>query len=396
MSRAKTGDVVEIEGKVILAKAPKEGEFGWSQWVIIKADNLKQGCWIYMDDEDEKVIKGAYIKVKGKVSSEFQYKGSPSRSVNGNVIEEIKKDENVSQEQPIKTTQETVEKTVEKPTQGTVSKISDAEQEERAMWEAKDLRNVKECISHNATALVIAKVIKLEDRFEYMREEVNFFYEGNVKIEMIKPKMNIVDESMKEFGGTATEVVEKDKQLKIAQARELVKNPHLAEPVNDKMATVKQKKQIYGYINEEGKKMGGIIDSQYLTKEERDGIGEPENLTKSRAMAMWERWYGKEGEMGERDKRELEAKEKEQKESPFVTKRNPIEKRDPKDDASLAKDVLIEKIQDLRKKSHLQDDEKFSEALDGCNTNFALWTEKELTKLKEKLEMWKPNWVTGK
>ena len=219
----------------------------------------------------------------------------------------------------------------------------------------------------------------------------------------------------KEFGGTATEVKEnpyipkeykerlEPKEERIAKAKEiikdtmpgedLVKNPHLAEPVNDTMATVLQKKQIYGYINEEGKKMGGIVDSQYITKEEVKKIGKADKLTKAQGIRYWDYWYGKDEELGERDKREIEAKDKEG--SPFATKREPTEKVDPKDDASLAKDILIEKINKLRKENALDDDEQFTKTI-GCNTKFNLWTEKELTKLKEKLEVYKPNWVTGK
>jgi len=156
------------------------------------------------------------------------------------------------------------------------------------------------------------------------------------------------------------------------------------------MATVEQKKQIYGYINEEGKKLGGIVDSQYITEEEVKNIGEAQDLTKANAIRYWEYWYGKEGS-GERDKREAKEKGK----SPFLTKREPLEKRDPKDDTSLAKNVLIDDIKALRKTLFLEDDAKFTKEL-GYNTNFEKWTEKELANMKKLLKDWKPDWITKK
>ena len=138
-----------------------------------------------------------------------------------------------------------------------------------------------------------------------------------------------------------------------------------------------------------------MVHSRFIKPEEVEAIGKADKLTRTKAMKYWDYWYGKtdSDELGERDKRELIAKEKEEKESPFATKREPLEKVDKDDDSSLSKDVLIEQIQKLRKENALDDDAKFTEAL-GCNANFKLWHESELTKLKEKLEIYKPNWVT--
>ncbi|GAH09132.1 unnamed protein product, partial [marine sediment metagenome] len=228
--------------------------------------------------------------------------------------------------------------------------------------------------------------IKLGDRFKYAQEDVDFIYDG-----LEKNKRTMVEESIEEFGGTTTEQAEPtQKEKDIARARELVKNPHLGDPVDNTMATVLQKKQVYGYINEEGKKIGGMVDSQYIKKEEVKNIGKADKLTKAQGIKYWDFWYGKEGEIGERDKREIEAKGKEQEGNPLIGERQPLERRDKDDNGSLNKDLLIEKIQELRKKNYLEDDEKFGEAL-GCNAKFKLWTEKELTKLKEKLEIYRPS-----
>lgn len=371
---------ITIEGRITRVLKPRETQYGWSQFIVIKDDTDNMGSNVNLENEEAKYQGGEYVKIKGKVSR-YISNNKPGISLNGNVIDEIVKvGEDVA---PAKQTKEETEKSEK------------SEKVDPGVWEAKDLRMARESALKNIALYVVAGLVKLEDRFDYAQEDVDFIY---------KEQTNIVEESIKEFGGTVEEekpeerfdslgnnvVTQKEKD--IARARELVKNPYLAEPVNNTMATVKQKKQIYGYIDEEGKKLGGIVDSQYLTKEEAEGIGKPEDLTKSRAFAMWEKWYGKEGELGERDRREMTANEKKQKDNPFVTKREPVEKRDPKNKNSLAKDMVIEKIQDLRKKNHLLDDEKFSEAL-GCNAKFNLWTEKELGKLKEKLEIYRPAWL---
>lgn len=381
------------EGKVIkILKDPNENEYGWSQFIKIKDDTGDMACWVNIETEEDAYKVGQYIKIKGKVNK--YTKGNKAQvSFSGNVIDEIRKDEEVSQEQPTQTTTQKPVQTQEEP-----------EKDMNKVWEDKDLRIARESALKNVAEYIKAGLVKLGNRFDYAHEDVDFIYNGLEK--------KVTSEAItEEFGGTTVEekpenshdnsgkdqkiegqIEEGAKSARIAQARELVRNPHLAEPVDDTMATVKQKKQIYGYINEDAKKVGGIIDSQYLTEKEKEGIGDWQVLTKTRAIAMWEAWYGKEGELGERDKRELAAKEKE---SPFATKRDKIETRDPKDDASLAKDLIVEKINDMRKTYGLLDEKKFMEAF-GCNAKFERWTEKELNILKEKLEMWKPDWVTGK
>jgi len=404
MSRTKEGDVVEIEGNVKFAKAPMTGQYGVSQWVVIADSTGEQGCWIYLDSEEDKIIKGACIKVSGKVKEFTNKKNQPDKSVNGKVIDEIQKDEDVSQEKPMQSTQETTQKPEGNPKEYTKDDY----------WHDKTFREiennkciVRECAIKAVTEMVGKDIFPNDENFEkeyykFADRIVGYIYNCKITSEAIT----------KEFGGTATEVKEnpyipkeykerlEPKEERIAKAKEivkdtmpgedLVKNPHLAEPVNDKMATILQKKQIYGYINEEGKKMGGIVDSQYITKEEVKKIGKADKLTKAQGIRYWEYWYGKDQGLGERDKRELEAKEKET--SPFVTPREPLEKVDKNDDFSLTKDVLIEKIQELRKGLCLEDNAKFKEKL-GYNANFEKWTEKELIRLKDLLKDWKPSWI---
>ena len=98
MNRTKEGDVVEIEGKVTFTGVPREGEYGISQWVVIQQDNDKQGCWIQLGSKEDKIVKGAYIQVRGTVKEFEDKKGKPAKSVNGKIIDEITQvNENVSQ-----------------------------------------------------------------------------------------------------------------------------------------------------------------------------------------------------------------------------------------------------------------------------------------------------------
>lgn len=440
MNRTKDGDVVEIEGKVITVKDPKEGEFGWSQRVTIKADGIKQGCWIYFDDKDEQIKQGAYIKIRGKVD-EYDFKGKSYKSVNGNVIDETVEAEDFKEEENVSQAKQAVEKPVEKP-------IQEPEKDMNKVWEEKDLRIARECAIKAVTEMVGYEVFPCSLKFtgEYFKfadEIVNYIYNGYkitseaiikefggkvIKektyqtgtgdmaddvsatrienemdadiadieekeeiIELPNDKTTLLRDTTEKSNPHITGKVGIIKNERISQAKELVRNPHLAEPIDDTMASILQKRQIYGYINEDGEQVKGIIHSQYLTKEEEKGIGEWQDLTKKRACLMWEKWYGKEGETGERDKREKAKKEKEG--SPFITKSQPIEKRDPRDETSLAKDLLIEAIQAKRKEIFLEDDEKFQETL-GYNPKLDELSEEKLLKLKELLRDWKPDWMT--
>jgi len=412
-----------IEGKIIKTPGkPRESQYGWSQMIVLKDETSDMSSWINIESAKDAYKVGQYIKVKGKVSH-YVKDGKPGISLNnGNVIDEIVKDEEVSQEQrnaqfkafhqPAQETTQSVEKTYPG------KEITRAEYTNNDYWREKTAREVEnnKCIVRECAIKAVTAMYAIPDEyhgkvfistekeyFEFADKIVDYIYQSQTKIEIIKPKITLVEEAIKEFGGTAAEEkpqdsggriytgsVEKPKEQKIAQARELVKNPHLTEPVNDKMATIPQKKQIYGYINEEGKKIGGMVDSRYITEKEKEGIGDWKDLTKSRAFKMFEKWYGTKETLGVRDKRELEAKDKEQ--NPFLTERRPLETKDPNDGTPLTKDVLIDDIQALRKKLFLEDDVKFTKAL-GYNTNFEAWTEKELKKVRDLLKDWKPNWV---
>jgi len=350
MAKAKEGDSgLEIEGKVIFSQTPKIMTFDnkevIKQFIVIKDDTGEQGCNATLKSKEEEICKGIYIKFRGTVSKEYKdKKGNLKRSLNGYKIDEIVKAEefkkeggNILQEKPIS-----------QPNTQPVKQEKDMDK----VWEDKDLRMARESALKNIADYVGTNLVKLEERFKYAQEDVDFIYNGLITSEDIT----------KEFGGTA---VEETKKERIAKAQEIANQ-----------ASQAQKDMVEK-----------IIKSKYITEKEIKNIGDLVTLTKDNASKYISYWFGKDEEVGERAKREIVAKDKEG--NPFVTERQPIEKRDPKDDASLAKDLLLEKIKALRKDQHLEDDTKFAEAME-CNANFDRWTEKDLNRLKERLEMYNP------
>ena len=341
---------------------PRESQYGCSQFVVVKDDTGEMGSNINIENEEAKYQGGEYIQVKGKVS--HYVKGNkPNISLNGNVIDEIVKEENVSQEKPIT-----------KPIQTTQEEYTKDD-----YWRDKAVRDiennkciVRECAIKAVTELAVSDINYINNKKEYFGfadEIVDYINKSQTRIEMIKPEiiMSIVEESIKEFGGTVTE---ETKEERIAKAQEIA-NPNMASKAQKDMVEK-------------------IIKSRYITKEEVAKIGDLKDLTKVNASRYISYWFGDGVKVGERAGREMIAQEEEEKANPFATT---LEKVDKDDDSSLSKDVLIEQIQKLRKENALDDDAKFTEAL-GCNANFKLWHESELTKLKEKLEIYKPNWVT--
>ncbi|GAF86969.1 unnamed protein product, partial [marine sediment metagenome] len=85
ISERKTKDTIELEGKVIRANDPSDSEYGWSQRIILRDDTGEMGCWLNLDTKDDKVAKGASIKLEGKLSAEYTDKrtGKLKRSING-------------------------------------------------------------------------------------------------------------------------------------------------------------------------------------------------------------------------------------------------------------------------------------------------------------------------
>ena len=372
-----------IEGKIIKTpKEPRDSEYGWSQMIILKDDTGEIGSWINIESAEDAYKVGQYIKVKGKVSK-YVKGGKPGISLNNaNVIDAIVKvDEDVSQDKP----QPTIQKVQNLVQEIAKEKVEEKEYTNNDYWHDKTLRDIEnnKCIVRECAIKAVTELAKAITANEEVFDEKSYFEFANKIVDYINNE--ITGEAItKESGGMVEEVSEK-----------------IEEQITEgaKTARIEQAKEIVGKatkLTELQKNMvEKIIKSRYITKKEVENIGDLNVLTKDNASKYISYWFGDDAKLGERDKREITANEKKEKESPFVTKSEPIEKRDPKDNASLAKDLIIEKIQKLRKDNVLEDDAKFTKEFE-CNTRFELWSEKELTKLKEKLEIWKPSWVTEK
>jgi len=389
-----------IEGRITRVLKPRESQYGWGQFIVIKDDTGEMGSNINIENEEAKYQGGEYVQVKGKVSK-YVKNDKPGISLNGNVVDEIVKvDEDVSQAKPI--------------TQPNTQPINQPkEYTNNDYWHDKTLRDIEnnKCIVRECAIKAVTELAKAITTNEEVFDEKSYFEFADKIVEYINNEITSADIT-KEFGGTKEERIEQAKEkvkeienpawIKKEQKLDLTEsaiNPHLSDPVNDTMATVKQKKQIYGYIDAEGKKIGGMVDSDYIKTKEIENIGKPENLTKKDAIKYWEYWYGKDKHtLGERDKRELADKEKKAKEEnplkeKINEKRESIEKRDPKDESSLVKDLLIEAINNQRKEIHLEDDEKFREQI-GYNPKLEELSEETLLKLKALLKDWRPDWIT--
>lgn len=377
---------ITIEGRIIRVLKPRESQYGWSQFVVVKDDTGEMGSNINIENEEAKYQGGEYIQVKGKIS-QYVKGGKPNVSLNGSVIDEITKVEDVSQEKPIT-------QPISQPTQKTTQPTTQKEYTNNDYWYDKTLRDiennkciVRECAIKAVTEMAAAGVYLdnkgVDQFFKTADEIVDYINKSQIKIEMIKPEITITSEAIaKEFGGEVVKVKEnpylpEGYKEEVEKAQRIAKAQEIANP---DMATKPQKDMVEK-----------IIKSRYITEPEVKNIGDLNTLTKVNANKYISYWFGNDGTLGERDKRELSAKAKEEA-SPFISEREPIEKQDPNDDASLNKDLLIEAINKMRKTYGLMDAEKFMETI-GCNTKFKLWNESELTKLKEKLEIYRPNWV---
>ena len=377
---------ITTEGRIIRVLKPRESQYGCSQFIVVKDDTGEMGSNINIENEEAKYQGGEYIQVKGKVSR-YVKGGKPNISLNGNVLNEIVRDEDVSQEKPIS---QPITQPISQPTQKTMKKTTQKEYTNNDYWYDKTLREIEnnKCIVRECAIKAVSEQVARNNPFA-INDKTMFFGFADEIIDYIYDEGKITSEAItKEFGGTATEVKEETKEERIAKAKEIA-NPNL---ITEKQKGMIEKMLKSRYIKkEELEKISGE-ESESLEEARTKALENINKITKVNANRYISYWFGDGVKVGERAGREIAAQEKEAKQNPFITGREPIEKRDPNDSASLTKDLLIEKINKLRKENSLEDDTKFKKEL-GYNTNFEKWTEKELINLKEKLEIWKPNWV---
>ena len=338
MTRATEGDIIELEGKVIRVLKPNKGEYGWSQFIVIKDETGEQGAWLKLDSEGDGVSKGASLKIKGKVSKEYKDdKGVIKRSLNNCTFEGNEK--------------------------GVLSTKGNGDMTKED-WEAKELRMIKMNTLNRATDLVCADKIKIEDTLKYADR-----FTLHVYSEMPKPILRT-----------------ENKEERIEKAREVVAKAEFNP------ATQPQKNKIFGYRDKEGWHKG-IIESRFITKEEIREIGSPEKLSLKKASELLSWWWGIDEEVGERAKREIEARGQEEEPREVVdTFRKSLSEKESiikGNKTSVAKDVLVDEIYALRRENFLSDDDKFEKEL-GYNPILEDLSEKDLLLLKEILLHWHP------
>lgn len=348
---------ITIEGRIIKTpKPPGDSEYGWSQMIILKDDTGEIGSWVNIESAEDAYKVGQYIKVQGKVSK-YVKGGKPGISLNnGKVLEEIVKDEDVSQE---------------KPTQKTTQK----EYTNNDYWHDKTLRDignnkciVRECAIKAATELASSgsSLIKSEkDYYKWADNVVGYIYKDQ----------DITSEDVtKEFGGTAEE---ETKEERIEKAKGIVGKTEF------KPASTKQKNVIFGFKDKEGFHKG-MIDSRYIETHEIKEIGDPKKLSVDKASEWISFWWGEQGDpndIGARKQREIDNPRDEN--GKLV---NALVKGDK---TSIAKDILVDKVYALRREHRLNDDVKFKKEI-GYNPKIEELTEAELTKLKAILSRYVP------
>ena len=287
MSRTSEGDIVEIEGKIIRALTPKEGEWGWSQFVVVKDTTGEMGAWLKLEGEENKLSKGSSLKAKGKVSKEFKNsQGNMTRSLNGCQFEVMGKVQG-----PVQSSQTSTQS-------GNGTK--DNYWENKFIWDQKvHFSIVRECAIKAVTEL--AKIPPSKTFTIKVHTEKDFFAFADKIRDYICRKLTS-EEITKEFGGTKEEAKKETKEERTKKAEEIVGDTKFSP------ASTKQKNIIFGYRDEKGWHKG-IIESRYVEKHEIKEIGDPKKLSVEKASEWIEFWWGEEGnpeDIGARKQRELD------------------------------------------------------------------------------------------
>ena len=342
MSRASTGDIIEVEGKVKVALKASEGQYGWSQFIIVKDDTGEQGAWINLEDESDKLSKGVLVKVKGKVGDEYKDgKGDIKRSLSGCAYELVG---------------DKVETKVKGEAKGSKEEIP------ASVWEERDLRIARECAVKAVTELVCAKKMGSKAFFSFADTIVKYIYHGY----------------------TETGTKEKPKPEPEAE-------PEAKPEEEQRPATEAQKRVLFGYEGDDGIWKKGIVESRFITKKEVESIGEKDEVSFDTASYWIGYWWGEENETGERAKREMDAMPEEEEEPASMSGlvRDPLVKKNPDKKSSLKKDMLIDDINALRRENFLMDEAKFQNEFD-VNGGLESLSEKKLGEIKKKFKTYHP------
>ena len=366
MPRASEGDTIELEGKVFRLKAPNsqdfDGEIVWGQFVVLKDETGEQGCWLKLDSEDDAVTKGTSISIKGKLGKEYKTsRGKMARSINNCDFEVIGK------------VQDSAQSTAQsaKSTQGN-GNGKDNYWEKKFEWDKKvQAVIIRECAIKAVTEL--AKIPPSKTFLIKVHTEKDFFdFADKIKNYILKRMTS--EDITKEFGGTAKEETKEERTKK---AKDIVGKTEF------KPASTKQKNIIFGYKDKDGYHKG-MIDSRYIETEEIKKIGDPKKMSVDEASEWISFWWGEQGDpddIGARKQREID--------NPRDENGKPVNALVKGDKTSIAKDILVDEVNALRRENRLNDDAKFKKEI-GYNPKLEELTEAELTKLKDILKRYVP------
>ena len=357
---------ITIEGRITKTpKPPNSGEYGWSQMVILKDDTGEIGSWIKIASAESAYKVGQYIKVQGKVSRYIKGDKPGISLNNGQVIEEIVKEEIV---------QDPAQKSTQESSQQTQAGTKDNYWEKKFEWDKKvQAIIIRECAIKAVTEL--AKIPPSKVSIKVHTEKDFFVFANKIKDYILK---KITSENItKESGGTTKVEKEETKEERTKKARDIVGKTEF------KPASTKQKNVIFGYKDKEGFHKG-IIDSRYIETEEIKKIGDPKKMSVEQASEWIEFWWGEQGnpeDIGARKQREIE--------NPRDKNGKPVNALVKGDKTSLVKEVLIDEVNALRREHRLNDDEKFKKEI-GYNPKIEELTEADLIKLKSILKKYIP------
>jgi len=368
MPRASEGDTIELEGKVFRLKAPNSNNFDggivWSQFVILKDSTGEQGCWLKLDSQEDAVTKGTQISIKGKLGKEYTTsRGKKARSINNCDFEVIGK------------VQAPAESSGQSSQSGTTTQSGTKDNYWEKKFKYEVLRDPKvQLIIVRQTAIKAvtelassggSMIKNKKDYYNWADEIVSYIFKG---IDLT------VEKSKAMLGG---ETKEETKEERTKKAKDIVGKTEF------KPATEKQKNVIFGYRDENGWHKG-IIESRYIEKHEIKEIGDPKKLSVEKAGEWITFWWGDQS-----DPEDIGTRKQREKDNPRDENGKLIGALVKGDKTSLAKDVLIDDINALRRENYLNDDIKFQKEM-GYTPNLENLTEEELSKLKGLLKLYNP------
>ena len=373
LNRASEGDILELEGTVYRLKEPNsndfDGEIVWGQFIVLKDSTGEQGAWLKLGAEADRVSKGTKISIRGKLGKEYTTsRGAKARSINNCDFEVLEVQVPAESKQ---TTKQTTKSSYEQKDDYWTKKFK---------YEVKRDPKVQLAIVRQTAIKTVVDLIS--SKVFIIKTKKDFYASADEIVEYIFKGLDIMESAI--FGGETKESKEKEETKTGTKEERIKKAEEIVGDTNFKPATTKQKNFIYGYKGEDGIWKKGMIESRYIETHEIEEIGDPKKLSIDKASEWINFWLGESGnteDIGERQKRELD--------NPRDSKGVPLNSLVKGNETSLAKDILVDEVNALRRKCRLNDDEKFKKEI-GYSPKIESLTEKDLTKVKEILKGYAP------